>query len=515
MGLSKVRFLALTALMLAMGTWSAAQDYGSNTGYGNTGSSRSSRSGRSSYNSTSSDGSSGSSRSSIFSRSGRNQQNTANKSTDGRTTQDAQGERDKRLQERKRRSNQPGTSGAKDANAPGQKTSTVSGKKPEPKKASTTGGDARGSTNVEFKMKANPFTNVLFIEQVGQVPTMNISVTKGDVFATRVAFSNARHSQFDLCEMSIRYDPQILKPTGIDDSGIAGLLKEPALAKVDRRRGIVTYRAEFESAESEKPETLIKLRWRAIAPSPFSPLAFSTTTDHPSRLLRGSVNVLHQRDEENEPMEVSEKTGLLDASVAVSPDAKTLEDMDSSENSFEGAALANSISKGTAEGGMTLALRSSQNSVAPNEEFLVDVVYSNPKRTEITSVNLRVRFDPKTLQVVDYDENNWITRGVNIFDGDYHEDLPFDFHHQNQVYNSGGLVVYRMGFESKAKIPSSGVIATIKFKAVAPSTSTEIFFEMDENERDPKTSLSFLGFNLVGVPGERATALHNATVSVQ
>ena len=72
-----------------------------------------------------------------------------------------------------------------------------------------------------------------------------------------------------------------------------------------------------------------------------------------------------------------------------------------------------------------------------------------------------------------------------------------------------------MGFESKAKIPSSGVIATIKFKAVAPSTSTEIFFEMDENERDPKTSLSFLGFNLIGVPGERATALHNATVSVQ
>jgi hypothetical protein len=511
MGLSMARHFTLVFLLAVLCIGAGAQDYSNSSSYGSSNSS-SSRFGRSSYNSSSSDGSSGSSSSGPFSkRTSSSTQNSTNQNQ--RTDQDTRSERQKRLDERKKGSNQPGTAGAKDAKATGQKT--VQGKKPEAKKPSSTGGEARGATNVEFKMKANPSTNVLFIEQLGQIPTMNISVTKGDSFATRVAFSNARHSQFDRFEISIRYDPQVIRPTGIDDSGISDLLKEPGAAKVDRRRGIVTYRAEFESADTQKPETLIKLQWKALSASAHSPLTFSTTTDHPSRILRGSVNVLHQVDEDNAPLEVSERTGLLDASVAVAPDSKTLADTESSENSFEGMGLARSISKGSAEGGVTLALRSSQNSVAQSEEFLVDIVYSNPKRSEIDSVNLRVRFDPKVLQVVDFDENNWITRGVNIHDGDYHEDLPFDFQVKNQAYNSAGLIEYQMGFASKARIPSSGVIATVKFKAISAAPSTEIGFELNEDERNPKTSLSFLGFNLIGVPGERATALHSATLTVQ
>ena len=176
--------------------------------------------------------------------------------------------------------------------------------------------------------------------------------------------------------------------------------------------------------------------------------------------------------------------------------------------------LANSISQGTAAGGVTLSLRPRTTNPSVGDTFLVDIVYSNPRRTDIDTVKLQVRFDPKVLQVVDYDDDNWITRDVNIFDGEYHDDLPFDFHRKNVAYNATGEIHYWMGFSSKVRVPTSGVIATIKFKAVAPTASTEVAFDLQEDQREHRTAVSFLGFNLIGIPGERLNALRSASVSV-
>jgi hypothetical protein len=77
-----------------------------------------------------------------------------------------------------------------------------------------------------------------------------------------------------------------------------------------------------------------------------------------------------------------------------------------------------SISQGTAEGGITLQLKSQRSTINVGDEFLVDIDYDNPKRAELDTVKLKLKFDPKVLQVVDYDDDNWITQGVNIHDGD-------------------------------------------------------------------------------------------------
>jgi hypothetical protein len=434
-----------------------------------------------------------------------------------RTDTDQQRDSKRRDAERNKNSNQPGTKNQKagaEAGKPGQKQMATTKGKPAAKKGST-GGTGRAATNVEFKMKADPNSNLLLIESVGPSPTMNMMVAQGEKCATRVGFRNGRHSTFSVIDVSIKYDPQILKPRGIDDTGIADLLAEPALARVEKRKGIIAYHAKFAQPITQDLQTIFKLEWDTLMPAEHSPLAFVNTVDFPSRVLNDDANLLQAKGPDEAEIEVSEKAGLVDASITVLPDTETRQAISEEDDGIKSMQLANSISAGTAEGGVQLALRPRERSIPAGGEFLVDVVFSNPRRADIDTVDLFIRFDPNVLQVVDYDENNWITHGLNIFDGDYHEELPFDYHLKNAAYNGTGLIRYQMGFSSRVRIPSSGTIATIKFKAVDSAAAAEIAFDLDESSVERRTSVSFLGFNLIGVPGRRVESLTNAAVRVQ
>ncbi|MBX7243991.1 MAG: cohesin domain-containing protein [Candidatus Sumerlaeaceae bacterium] len=411
---------------------------------------------------------------------------------------------------RNKNSNQPGTKGSKPApDAKGQ--TTVKGKKSTQSKGSSKGGTAAGATNIEFKMKANPASNLLFVESISDVPTMNLTTIEGEKVPTRVAFRNARHSHFDTVDVSLKYDPNVLKPVGIDDTDNSPLFSKPSLAKVDSRRGIVAYHAEFAEPMTRENMVIFKIEWKALQPAESSAISFMNTADFPSRILDGDVNALLQKSETGE-VEVSDNAGLLGADITVVPTAETLKRDE--DRTMTGVLLANSISQGKAEGEIKLSLRANENRVQTGQEFLVDIVYSNPRGAEVDSVKLNVQFDPKVLQVVDYDEDNWITNGVNVYDGKYHEDLPFDFHIRNNVYNNRGQILYEMGFKQRVRIPTSGVLATVKFKAVNAAPVTEISFNLGDNGKETATAMSFLGFNLIGIPGERGKFLNNAVLTV-
>jgi hypothetical protein len=422
-------------------------------------------------------------------------------------------EQRRRAETRNKNSNQTGNKQTKAPPEQGKKT--VSGKKPPQKTAAAKGGEARGATSVEFKIKANPFSNVMYLETATNTPVMNILATEGDEFVTRLVFLNGRRSVFDTIDVSLRYDPAVIRPLGLDDSALDGLTAEPPLARVDERRGILAYHARLATPLSVERLSPFKVAWKAVSPASVSPIKFMNDPEYPSRVLNGDQNVLLPRDEDGEPV-VSDNAGLLDAAVSVVSrrGGDELEESDEGPSELSGVLLANRISEGTAEGGVRLALRPRQNSARVGEDFLVDIVYSNPRRADIDRMRVRVRFDPKVLQVEDTDTDNWITKGVNIWDGPYREDLPFDYHLRNAALNESGLIIYEMGFRQRVRIPTSGVVATIRFRAKAPVAATNIAFQLDEGESEPGTSFSFLGFNLIGVPGRRAEALTNAVVSV-
>lgn len=409
---------------------------------------------------------------------------------------------------------------------PKEGTKTVeASKKTEGSKGGKSGGaGARPPLDITFEMQADPETNIMYLESVGPQPSLNISVIEDKLFTTRVALYNAKSSEFSQFDVSLKYDPHLLQPTGVDDSATSSNLTQPSRVMVDKKRGLITMSGDFRSPRTDSFLTIAKIQWKALEPVAATPIQFINTDDHPSGVFdRFGHNILHAKT--NDAMEPSANTGLLNATVAIEPPNGTIEMAEQqSDNPFSALSMATNISLGTAEGGMEVFLKPRKNVVQVGEDFLVDVMYRNPRRADMDTVKLEMRFDPAVLQVVDSDDGNWITRGVNIFDGAYHDELPFDFHRKNIAFNSTGLIQYDMGFSSRTAVRVEGVFATIRFRAIAPASSTPVFFVTNEpvagadavsGTVGAKTIISFLGFNLIGKPGNRAPAIHNAAVSVR
>lgn len=416
-----------------------------------------------------------------------------------------------RDQKRNTNSNTPGTATQK---TPNQQMVTQKGKPKQSTGSRGSGGAKGSSSNIEFKMKPDSSSNVLYIESADMVPTMDIPATEGQKFATRVVLQNGHHAPYQNIEISLKYDPNTMVPVGIDDSPIENLLTGDSVTQFNARKGMITFKAKLAEPHKDEYRVLFKIEWKALALATHANLQFVNTPKNKTRIYAGSDQSILMLRGDDEQVEVSERTGLVDASVTIAPSEATADELKDDGRGLTVIQLANSISQGTAEGGIRLVLKSAKSSVNVGDEFLVDIDYDNPKRAELDTVKLKLKFDPKVLQVVDYDEDNWITQGTNIHDGDVREELPFDYHIRNTAYNSSGEIYYEMGFSNRVEIPSRGRIATIRFKAIAQEPSTEISFDLNEDDRDQKTSVTFLGFNLIGTPGGRSNALSSAVIRV-
>lgn len=424
-----------------------------------------------------------------------------------------------------RRTNQQRTANNNERQRPGQQGQqgqqgqppqgeqrTVRGRQAPPAAPAAGSGSTGSVATPEFKMTADERTNLLFIELVSTAPTMNIGVSEGEEFITRVTLRNSRRSSFDEAEISLRYDPDVLEPIGVDDRVVRSWSTSPSV-QVDRGRGLILFMAQFPETVREEHMDMMLIKWRARRAAANSRISFVNSLDHPTRILGDFRNILHA-GADAEGGETSERRGLLEADVAVAPGAQTRRNLDDVSSELGMMQLISQISDGTAAGGVSLSLRPQTESVGAGEEFLVDVVYQNPNRADVDSVRLKLRFDPSVLEVVDFDEGNWITKGLNIFDGDYHEEFPWDFHIRNVAYNNTGIIQYEKGLSSRTRLPSSGTIATIKFRAKRAVTRTQVYFDFDETEETLTTAVTFLGFNLVGRPGERVKSLTAAQLSV-
>ncbi len=141
-----------------------------------------------------------------------------------------------------------------------------------------------------------------------------------------------------------------------------------------------------------------------------------------------------------------------------------------------------------------LKLKSEKSKYDVEDEFTVDVVLETEEPFFIQSLELCILFNPKKLKVDDWDDGNWIRRGVNIYDGAYHKKFPFDYHLKNSVDNSNGVIEYKMGLTSDIEI-NSGTLASIKFKALEKVDATSIIFSFNKKRNFPITKITYLGKN--------------------
>lgn len=444
----------------------------------------------------------------------------------GETASSRERRRESRSQDRERnsrssrRSETTGANGAAATPAAGQAkpgetgkdSKTVAGAKPAASKGSGSGGPK--PVDIKFEMQADPETNIMYLEAMGDLPSLNVSATENKKFVTRLALYNPKSSIYSQLDASIKYDPQLIRPVGVDDSSMKSNLASPARVLVDKARGLLSIAVDFQEPRTDSFMTFAKIQWEALEPVASTPIRFVNTRNHPSGVFNeAGDNILHIRSDGT--VEMSANAGLLDASVSIEPTSGTVKLVEASGNAFSALSLATNINSGTAEGGIELSLRPRASAVAVGNEFLVDVMYRNPRNADVDTVKLKLRFDPQVLEVVDQDAGNWITRGINIFDGDYHDDLPFDYHRKNSAHNDTGIILYENGFGSRVNVPEEGVLATIRFRAKVATPSTSIAFSTgDESAIEQDTAISFLGFNLIGKPGQRVTALNNTSVGV-
>jgi len=97
------------------------------------------------------------------------------------------------------------------------------------------------------------------------------------------------------------------------------------------------------------------------------------------------------------------------------------------------------------------------------EEFDVYVELENPEGQIFDAVELYVKFDQRALKVLDTDEDNYITRGVNISVGEYRDNFPMNGVNKNEADQESGEIRLSMKSFSEA-LSASGRIARIRFE---------------------------------------------------
>ena len=322
-------------------------------------------------------------------------------------------------------------------------------------------------------------------------------VALGQAFETNVSLSNPAKKEFQAIEVTMGYDPTVLEPIRLDDEAIAPLLAATAQAVVYTDAGILVYRAKLSKPLDAQAADLFRIRWRTLAANPLTNIAFVSWGGHRTALL----------DKSNE--------NILGGPTSAGSLSMTLE-VFSPQERLDGPPIGNVLfasSQKASRGGAHLHLVANKKNIPLNEDFYVGVWFENPRMLDVSKVALKIRFDPNVLEVVDDDGNNWVTTGVNVFDGDYHDKFPFDIHVENSASNDSGLIHYVVACTQRRVLPDRGYIARVRFRPKATGT-TRIEFELGPDDDPFRTQVTFLGNDILGSPERGDSGVENLTVTL-
>jgi hypothetical protein len=256
-------------------------------------------------------------------------------------------------------------------------------------------------------------------------------------------------------------------------------------------------------------EELLAIYWKALLPQSETILYFTHFNGENSGIFTDKTSILGDPAVDNDGM-IPASINILSQNESAMKEAEVPED-------FSMALVVDKwdTQKEKGDGSIGLALLAPQSPVKVGNTFLVDIHFKNPNGLPIDNVSFDIRFDPGVLHVVDYDEDNWITRDVNIYDGASHELYPFDYHISNIALNQRGHIIYKMGLSKSDALYHEGTMATIKFYAVAPASRTVVnFYRMANNRIHEGTTLTFAGQDMLGSSANPMAGLQNAELSV-
>jgi len=318
-------------------------------------------------------------------------------------------------------------------------------------------------------------------------PLDNIA-TVGERFSTRVVLENPTGTVADRVSIVIGYDPRIVSCVQVFDDQFRPYVVSPPDFEDRPADGMLIYQADLKHPRPLTKTTVLTLVWETHRTNPYSQLAF---------LFRdqGATTAITYNGRDVLGIPDDPYDGVINASLLVKkPEVPSVQTDLLSVNRKEVIDFFKGIDN--PPGNVTLALGQPGDFVRVGQTFDVPVFFQNSEALVVDTVSLLVHFNPDELEVIDWDKGNWIRRGINIYDGDRHEDFPFDYLIRNEAYNATGVIDYRMGLQRPDALPS-GRLATIRFRALQPSAGTTVKLVITPAGEKRTTSVSLHGEELL------------------
>ena len=332
-------------------------------------------------------------------------------------------------------------------------------------------------------------------------PTLGILVSSPDMLVeqqmvVRIRLDNPNRVPYDAVAFAIQYDPVVLEildgsvlpGINVSDASAAalGLNIQPVdkyyINEVDSAEGLILFQARLQSEQAQSVQggiiaqfTVRAIRERGETSLQFENVLQGGAIDDVLKLKnlqeRPACTYLRMLDKNNKEQVLNEAVLEFGARLRV---LSSQEDFLASEE---------------VEDYLTaLRLLSGADQVRVGEQFDVFVLLNNPDQVAFDEISLYLRYDARVLRVVDTDDNNWITEGVNISDGEYHDAFPLEYCKANRVDVHSGEITYAMKSFGEP-INGSGTIARIRFEAVRAVETTYVLFGFNLPNRFPTTGL--------------------------
>ncbi len=348
----------------------------------------------------------------------------------------------------------------------------------------------------EYDLTVDPTSRILRLHPRGHPTRQDHTVTVGQEFLTDVSFRNESMLPFDMVRIFLSYNPEIFRPVAINDRPLADNLKGEPTAEVDDVFGMILYEAELEEPLASHDAPILTIRWEAQQLTVGSRIVFSSRDEFFTALVgEGRDLVGHPRVPGD---------GTLGMTVTVLP-----------EDEREAQAMLSDprLYTGTDEkiGGVLLRLVPQEEPIVAGEPFHIDVVLDNRAFSMVDGLSFLISYDPEIIEIIDADQDNWITRGTNILDGKFRGDYPWAFHIDNTVDRRRGTIHYKKGTHDPEMTRGRvGTVARIYAVAHRPTRGTAFRFEFSKRPRAQTTQAVYNGINVLGdlqIPDDGATGI--------
>lgn len=359
----------------------------------------------------------------------------------------------------------------------------------------------------------------------------------GDQFGLALNLEHPSGTPFDALSVTIQYNPEYLEPAGStteaveDTSSVQGAIrldKDPQsgyLNYIDHEKGIirfagvlpnnnvlsagghifsVTFEALKETLLGNQQTVLEFLYERPVAADAQHNPSYRPALESGTYLARLSEDLLGDRED-------PEDGGIM-TSVQITGGGRGM-NKDDEYFIFHHHARSGAGEGEEADPGNSAMLHiraippeDGDGVIRVGDEFDVEIVFSNPEQVEFNRVSLFLAYNRRVLKPLDYDRvegpdgdtlGNWIQHGINILDGPYHEEFPFNLFSENRVRTDRGLIVYEAG-NQKDVLTSQGTLARCRFRAIAPTTSTRLKAFFNRFAETPTTGIFLHNVDVLG-----------------